>query len=224
MSTTDAPALSCPRCRGPMQLAVTEGTPLHLCPGCHGMWLESGKLGEATERAADPARPAARQEPGERPCPRCPVGLDRRPYADGYDIVVDVCPFCHGVYLDRGELAAIRRIAKRLKVPPGTAVGSAVQGLLDRRNRVLTSRRPTIDIGSFVIGALFVGAVLLLRPGTWMRFHAMGLTVSMLIGGLLFMFLGDRYFTEFGWFRFLGPRCFWPYRSASRFNRFGGRW
>ena len=46
-------------------------------------------------------------------CPRCEgVRLMRQPYPNDHKIVIDRCPSCNGVWLDFGELYAIRRSEK----------------------------------------------------------------------------------------------------------------
>jgi Zn-finger nucleic acid-binding protein len=105
--------MNCPKCRTPTlrhEAEAASGLRLDRCSSCGGTWLDYGELGPAAERE-DPSRP-----PGPDPdlaadlrtgsCPRCGVALQQALSPDGA-FHVDRCPRCGGLFLDRGELAAI---------------------------------------------------------------------------------------------------------------------
>jgi Zn-finger nucleic acid-binding protein len=91
-----------------------DGVEIDQCPACHGVWLDageletlsrlsgvdSGELGSATDRSRDGRRVTRR-------CARC--GRRMREIRAGRDgkVVLDRCPLGHGLWFDRGELAAV---------------------------------------------------------------------------------------------------------------------
>jgi Zn-finger nucleic acid-binding protein len=94
----------------PVQLRQGEASALASeCTACHGHWLEPGELARLTEVLLE-IRPVSLAQAQQRPmrCPKCleiemsKVAL-RDPKAG-----VDVCPKCHGTWLDGNDLEAIR--------------------------------------------------------------------------------------------------------------------
>ena len=101
--------------------------------GCRGIWFDGGELsrldserkggGPSLRRALAPADGVAEFSPlvlpagtsdvsvGERPwsCPQCDVELDVLEYDLQVTVAIDSCPECTGVFLEDGELAAIRK-------------------------------------------------------------------------------------------------------------------
>ena len=102
--------MRCPVCNQAMVILEYQGIELDHCVACGGCWLDAGELGlllNGTPEApgdlalADAAR-------GRRRCPRCPQRMDTG-HMPGSSVEVDVCPARHGLWLDRGELAALAR-------------------------------------------------------------------------------------------------------------------
>jgi hypothetical protein len=60
-------------------------------------WLKERRAELDAERAAKAAHPALE-------CPRCHAELDERVY---HNVRLDVCPKCHGLWLDAGELEMV---------------------------------------------------------------------------------------------------------------------
>lgn len=101
-----------------MHLAAEAASGLRLdrCTSCGGSWLDYGELAPAVQRQEpEGPRPEAPADPASDlrtgPCPRCGVTLRQALSPDGA-FHVERCPRCGGLFLDRGELAAIA--AKRL--------------------------------------------------------------------------------------------------------------
>jgi Zn-finger nucleic acid-binding protein len=119
----DDEAIRCPRCdegmqsyrrRGPQRAAVTAD----MCDGCGGVWLDGkeveaiypGFAGLADRIAAAPV--AA--------CPRCaapPIAFRF------FELTLDVCAACHGLWGDGEELADLARTADRAEGLPAPSVG-----------------------------------------------------------------------------------------------------
>lgn len=102
--------MQCPGCQQAMLILEYKEIELDHCPACGGVWLDAGELGLLLNGVPEP--PAglalAGTRPGERRCPRCPrkMSVGRFPNSA---VEVDSCPALHGLWLDRGELAALAR-------------------------------------------------------------------------------------------------------------------
>jgi Zn-finger nucleic acid-binding protein len=94
-----------------------------VCPACGGLWLDRGELDLLLARGGQSAADWAVEEsqPGKRRCPHCRRALQHGPI-QGTAIDVDFCPHQHGLWLDKGELAAVIR----QRAPP-----AHVRALLD---------------------------------------------------------------------------------------------
>jgi Zn-finger nucleic acid-binding protein len=103
-----------------MSALIKSDIILEVCDkGCGGLWFDHAELDKITDlhasagqalldtsaRARLPVDVAAK-----RPCPRCrTVVMQRHFFSVRQDIEVDECGACGGIWLDAGELAAIRR-------------------------------------------------------------------------------------------------------------------
>jgi Zn-finger nucleic acid-binding protein len=104
------------------------------CPSCGGMWLEKGEL-EAIEdvREHDYTEELARMpDLGYRAydfalakggrvlrCPKCARDMEAREYARCSQVMIDVCPSCHGIWLDKGELESLEVFFERSRFEAG---------------------------------------------------------------------------------------------------------
>ena len=106
--------MKCPIDCVPLAQAALGGLPVHVCPTCAGVWVGAGTLRRAGQEAATHALRSARtrrKAPGTAMqtaatpartlgCPACAKPL-RAHEVEGVEI--DVCPACHGLWLDHGE-------------------------------------------------------------------------------------------------------------------------
>jgi hypothetical protein len=86
--------------------------------GCGGLWFDNRELQKVDEahEAAGEALLDVRRDPrsradlaARRRCPRCAdVVLSRHFTSVTREVTIDDCPACGGVFLDQGELGAIR--------------------------------------------------------------------------------------------------------------------
>lgn len=106
----------CPVCREPMVVFELDGVEVDRCTSCGGTWLDTGELeliteraGVAADRLAEALAAAGDLRRTGRRCPRCLRWM--REFALGGDPVVhlDRCPRGHGLWCDRGEMAAVIR-------------------------------------------------------------------------------------------------------------------
>jgi len=111
----------CPRCPGVMlSRRMLEYVAVDDCPRCGGSFMTARALEAicadlalyAVVRDAYPAAPV-RQPPGPMyvRCPECNDLMNRRLFAEGAGVVLDVCR-SHGSWFDRGELRAVVAFAE----------------------------------------------------------------------------------------------------------------
>ena len=109
--------MDCPRCRTELkpdklsEAAITFSA--KSCPDCGGFWVSEEQLREIEmdEQAAliefrDIPGPAAQRVP--LVCPECRQTMDKVHSERDTKVVVDVCHSCHRVWLDDGEIRAIK--------------------------------------------------------------------------------------------------------------------
>lgn len=104
----------CPVCREPMIAYQLEGVEIDRCLECGGTWLDAGELETLAEladadlsklaRALEEQRGARRTD---RRCPRCPRRLREFRLGERDQVEIDRCPGNHGLWFDRGEMAAV---------------------------------------------------------------------------------------------------------------------
>lgn len=104
--------LGCPKCRGYMLEQDLRGIQIDLCSRCEGIWLDRGELAVLAETPDDLPEADGGVNDTVYRCPRCSSALKERRYSQQYNLQIDVCAECRGVYLDRGELNRIERFAK----------------------------------------------------------------------------------------------------------------
>ena len=98
------PALTCPGCRQEMTESTSSGVFVDLCPQCSGLWLDGGEF----EKLGGELPKGGVCYGGDRRCPRCDAPMEVRPSKVAE---LDLCPRCHGMYLDRSELSLLVRVA-----------------------------------------------------------------------------------------------------------------
>ena len=112
--------MKCPACGNKLATMTQSDLTVDVCSqGCGGIWFDHFELqkvdednesaGEALLHITAPT-PVPAQQPGtKRSCPLC---LDTKMFAHFISvrqkIEIDECPKCGGVWLDAGELSAIR--------------------------------------------------------------------------------------------------------------------
>lgn len=121
----DAPAFArhCPRCADGLLRRTLADAQLEECRSCKGVFVEH----DLVERIVDAldlggevistfprgdAGPASEPQGGPTylKCPRCAVVMNRKLFATGAKVVVDICAQ-HGVWFDAAELRAVAEFA-----------------------------------------------------------------------------------------------------------------
>jgi Zn-finger nucleic acid-binding protein len=124
--------MKCPRDESVLETRIYEADiEVDACPSCGAMWLDSGELEKIEEvrehdyleelkRIADyigNAYEMARQQ--ARPdicCPKCGSEMASREYAYCSQVMIDVCPKCAGIWLDKGEIQALEIFFERSRM------------------------------------------------------------------------------------------------------------
>lgn len=114
--------MKCLSCQSDLIKRMYENVEIDVCPNCRGVWLDSGELTKIVEtiehkfsedavstviKRANPDIPGKEYE-RQRHCPKCNNKLEPNNYQYNSGIVVDLCTHGHGVWLDRGEMAAVQ--------------------------------------------------------------------------------------------------------------------
>ena len=99
------------------------GERVDLCPTCHGLWFDAGELQRMVnivnimsqikldEEDIDTIPETERER--HLKCPDEGIRLDERDVGRGF--IIDVCPSCGGLWLDDGELAAIKLVEQHVE-------------------------------------------------------------------------------------------------------------
>jgi Zn-finger nucleic acid-binding protein len=124
--------MKCPRDEVVLETQIYEADiEVDACPSCQGMWLDVGELekiedvrehdySEELQRIPNDVANAyemARQK--ARPdlhCPKCGAEMASREYAYCSQIIIDVCPKCVGIWLDKGEIKALEIFFERSRM------------------------------------------------------------------------------------------------------------
>jgi len=111
--------MNCPACGKALSEMAVGTLAVDVCRGgCGGIWfdqLELQKVDDQAEAAGESLMDIERGESlridarARRRCPRCPdIVMTRHFYGPKQRVEVDECAKCGGIWLDAGELAAIR--------------------------------------------------------------------------------------------------------------------
>ncbi len=112
----EAGDVACPICSTMLSKASVADVRVFHCATCRGVLAEQEVFSTIVKllraRASgepDPVRPVDREElEREIACPCCGRTMDTHPYYGPGNVVVDNCAGCGVIWLDYGELAAIR--------------------------------------------------------------------------------------------------------------------
>jgi len=102
----------CPECGEPLVTFELEGIETDHCQKCGGAWLDAGEIEEIAERSGGSkklraALKSAGESPhGKRKCVRCSAPLTAVSFGT---VILDRCPYGHGIWFDKGEIAAVIR-------------------------------------------------------------------------------------------------------------------
>lgn len=126
--------ITCPRCQ--LDLVLDEAGRAQ-CYQCHGVWSSRGShesvhpLLTWIETSADEAIRSPQHGLGVHSCPACKKPTRALSF---FTVPIDWCPACGGVWLDGGELDALREAAKALNaMPTGASPYRVSSDMLQRK-------------------------------------------------------------------------------------------
>jgi Zn-finger nucleic acid-binding protein len=173
---TELKEMPCPRCEKPLRARMVGDIVIDECGQCAGLFLDQIAIKRVvTDRAqsrADAllgalprAETAVLPKPGERmyvKCPSCRNLMNRKLFAAGAGVIVDVCR-SHGTFFDAGELPQIIEFVMQ------GGLEAASKKELERQRRAIESERalhgsmmmphafdvPTSERGGALVDLLF---------------------------------------------------------------------
>jgi uncharacterized protein len=117
--TEDSKSPTCPACGHELSAMRVDDLTVDVCDGgCGGIWFDNGEIIEVDDR--DETTGGMLTEIAERwasevdharkrACPRCDgILMLKRQFGPRQPVEIDECPGCGGIWLDAGELKAIR--------------------------------------------------------------------------------------------------------------------
>jgi Zn-finger nucleic acid-binding protein len=103
--------LVCAKCTGALEEIQVGAIALGRCEQCHGFFFDSGELasvltdGNLGPISGGTSGPDSSVDLIPATCPRCQIPMGRLPAGGPGRFSYDLCPACHGLWLDPGELA-----------------------------------------------------------------------------------------------------------------------
>lgn len=140
----------CPMCRVDMLSLEFRRMEIDHCSDCGGIWLDSGEINLIGEQAgamrqellaALDSKEAECEQSRKRHCPVCGMRLVRA-RLPGIGVSADRCRFKHGIWFDRGELAAVARAAG---AEPANDLARFLADIEDQRRKRIEARRNTTE-------------------------------------------------------------------------------
>jgi Zn-finger nucleic acid-binding protein len=112
--------MNCPRCQHPLAVTYIDDCKTAIevdkCPNCKGIWFDKDELSQI-ESIIEPTFVEIRHLPDKEEqfetlhCPKCNNSprLQKAIHPRDKKVIIDYCPYCEGIWLDKGELEAIQQ-------------------------------------------------------------------------------------------------------------------
>ncbi|MBN1782160.1 zf-TFIIB domain-containing protein [bacterium] len=110
--------MHCPKCEGPLVHKTVEGTRVHECPECEGIWFGKDELKKVRDHADSDLKwmdfeilkhsDRFKAKAHKYECPGCGMPMQVIDY-DQTKVQIDFCEQCQGIWLDKNELQRIIR-------------------------------------------------------------------------------------------------------------------
>ena len=104
----------CPVCDQAMVIVEYQEIELDYCTNCKGVWFDSGELELLLASAGHDdsqeylnrvtGKPEAVTTEKKRKCPICTKKMGKTYIDDGGEVLVDICPYEHGIWFDGQEV------------------------------------------------------------------------------------------------------------------------
>jgi len=124
--------MKCPNDQSLLVKKIYEGNvEIDECPKCKGMWLDKHELEKIQDTLENDYSDELRKIPDYisraykmarsknediRKCPKCDNPMSKKEYAKSSQIIIDICPTCRGVWLDKGELQKLEIFFERSRI------------------------------------------------------------------------------------------------------------
>jgi len=139
--------LTCPVDHQPLIFKRFEGdVNVWTCPACEGIWLNREQL-EAIEETIEHKHDKLLQVPQEqladlyemarqkqRPpvnCPGCNIEMERKEYGYCSAVMIDICSYCGGIWMDKGEMEALEVFYEHARISTRDRKPWLIKGLRD---------------------------------------------------------------------------------------------
>jgi len=96
--------LNCPECKRPFIIISDKDMDLECCKHCESFWFHPNELLILTGTSRDIPSDHLQHRQSKYNCPACHRLMDEYVYLKPFNLLVDSCPWDHGVYLEKGEL------------------------------------------------------------------------------------------------------------------------
>jgi len=94
----------CPECHHTMSLLYIGDIEIDYCTHCEGTWFDPGELKAFTGKEKDVPSDNLKSRTSRYRCPDCNTRMNEFVFQNPHNLLVDQCPFGHGVYLEKDEL------------------------------------------------------------------------------------------------------------------------
>ncbi|MBK7057705.1 MAG: zf-TFIIB domain-containing protein [Leptospiraceae bacterium] len=108
--------MNCPKCKIGLRSETIAGLQTDFCSRCAGVWLDSCELSKILGVNSDLPEQIIKSELKSTSlnCPRCEnKKMDRFVYHPEARIILEKCPSCEGLWLDKGEFGLIQGLLKK---------------------------------------------------------------------------------------------------------------
>jgi uncharacterized protein len=110
--------MNCPRCKIQLKSQTIKdikySVEVDTCAECEGSWFDKGELARL-DKIVEPTLLEIRQIPSKKEqmeklnCPVCSRIMLKSDHPRDRRVILDYCPVCQGIWLDKGELDAIQK-------------------------------------------------------------------------------------------------------------------
>lgn len=101
----------CPRCGRAFRLIKVGKVEIDTCLSCGSFWFDAGELRSLTGLLREVPAEDLPPHKSKYLCPRCRTEMKEHRFSRPHDLLVDMCPNGHGVYLEEGELVRVLDLA-----------------------------------------------------------------------------------------------------------------
>lgn len=135
--------MNCPRCKKTMVQEKREGEEILVCRNCDGMWLHRHQLNNLLKESGGDVELASintlphDDSRGIIKCRECPdTTMIKINFLDYSDIVIDRCPSCGSLWLDKNELANMHKYIRQVEEGSHQVKDHSAYNLLARMSRI----------------------------------------------------------------------------------------